>query len=198
MNVHVPPSTVTQSAPERDAGPWRFTVADVERMVEAGILREQDRVELINGELIAMPPKTPAHENPRNRLVRLLNRSLPEPYMAAGETTLRLDDDSYVEPDVIVYDDAMGVEALRGQTTLLIVEVSVSSLDYDLNRKPATYAAHGVRELWVVDVEGRRVRVHRSPRGDAYSDVTDSDWTAALCPLFRPELRASMADLVGD
>ena len=189
MNVHAPVA-------EFQAVRWRFTVRDVERMAEAGILKDTDRVELVEGELIQLPPKSPDHENPRNRLVRRLNRLLPDRYMAAGETTLRFSEHSYVEPDVLVYDDTNGAEGLDEDTVILAVEISVSTVKYDLGRKADLYASYGIRELWVVDVAERMVIVHREPIEGSYRSVQRRSVTEPVLPIHFPDIAITFADFM--
>ena len=189
MNVHAP-------SHEFELARWRFTVRDVERMVEVGILSEGDRVELIEGELIEMAPKGDEHEGVKDPLVMRIARSIPDPLSVSVETTLKLSSDTIVEPDLIIYDASNGRAGLNAEAVLLAVEVSVSTLAYDLNRKPLVYAAHGVRELWVIDVVGRTVRVHRDPSNGTYADAQDHPVTRPLAPLLVPNLSITFADFM--
>jgi Uma2 family endonuclease len=172
-----------------------FTVADVERMVEAGILAEDDRVELIDGDLVTMSPKGIRHEILRYALARWWNRRLPERFGVLVETTLRLSETAYVEPDLLVFDHGSGLRALSGPGVLLAVEVSDTSLAYDLGRKPALYASHGVRELWVIDANRLETHVHRDPGDGRYASVVIHDAGALLAPVRAPDAALRLADL---
>lgn len=201
MNVHVPPPGLPRDARRTagrlyEAGPWRFTVRDVERMVETGILREKDRVELIDGELVTMAPKGDDHESAKDPIAMRLARLLREPYMVSVETTFRLSPDTYVEPDLLIYDGTNGRAGLSPTSALLAIEIAVTSLPYDLGRKPGIYARHGVRELWVVDVKDRRVHVHREPGPDGYASIAEHGWSDPLTPSLLPDLTVSVAELV--
>jgi len=147
-----------------------LTADDVLRMVAAGILSEDEPVELLHGALTRVSPKSPAHGAVLARLVRwLLASGLPAGLDVRTEHPLVVPDrTSLPEPDVAVV--VPGGDPHRHPTSaLLVVEVSVSSLRADLSVKPALYAAAGVPELWVVDVPGRRVERFRDPDGRHYA-----------------------------
>ena len=160
MTVH-PQHDITQAA--EGLGRHRFTVAMVEAMVAAGILEEDRRIELIGGELVPMSPKGIRHETLKIELCRLWNRLTPDSCTVAQETTFRLSEDTYLEPDFVVYGRATKLAALGSANVLLVVEIADSSLLYDTGRKAAIYADFGVRELWVVDAVRLIIRVFRDP-----------------------------------
>lgn len=146
-----------------------LTVDDVWRMVEAGILTEDDRVELLEGALVEMSPKSPEHEG----VITLLTRWLM-PLLAAGTHDLRTraplvvpDPRSLPEPDLAVV-ERLSEPGAHPTSALLVVEVSVSSLLTDTSVKPALYAAAGVPEYWVVDVPHQRLEIRRDPVGAEY------------------------------
>ena len=93
---------------------WRFTVAEVEAMVAAGILDEDERVELIEGELVPMSPKGSRHEVLKAALNRRWQRVCPEDLQIAPETTFRLSVDTYLEPDFVVYPSTVGLVGIKG------------------------------------------------------------------------------------
>jgi Uma2 family endonuclease len=139
---------------------WAFTVAEVERMVEAGVIPADARIEVIGGEIVPMSPKGARHEILKVALSRHWGKRSPDNYVVAQETGLRLDEHTYLEPDFVIFREEVGLASLKGPDVLLAVEVADSSLDYDLQRKPVIYARFGVRELWVVDAARRVVHVH--------------------------------------
>ena len=141
----------------------RFTVAEIESMVSSGIIAEDERIELIGGEVLPMSPKGARHKTIRNELVFQLARQCPSTLRVASETPLTLNADEFVEPDVLVHPKSMRLPDVRGDTVLLVVEVADSSLAYDLNTKAGLYAAHGVREYWVINTKNLETRVHRDP-----------------------------------
>jgi Uma2 family endonuclease len=191
MNVTAP-SRVTQAAeglPRR-----RFTVAEVDAMVAGGVMDEDERVELIGGELVPMSPKGDRHEVVKVALLRRWYRAAPDDYDLAPETTFQFSDDTYLEPDVVIYSRAEGLASLSGPTALLVVEIADSSLRYDMGRKAALYASFAVRELWVIDAVKLTARVFRAPSDKGYSQTADFSASERLIPLFAPEAFALRLD----
>jgi Uma2 family endonuclease len=164
----------------------RFTMAEVEAMVAAGVMEEDERVELIGGELVPMSPKGNQHEVVKSALVDLWIRSRPDDCRVTQETTFRLSEDTYLEPDVVIYPRTTGLRALMGTNVLLVVEIADSSLRYDIGRKAALYAGFGIRELWVIDAVPLTTRVFREPAADGYRDARDFGPTDQLVPLIAP------------
>lgn len=176
----------------------RFTVADVEAMVAAGLLDEDERVELIGGELVPMSPKGNHHEILKTRLMIEWARRLPGGVLFTPETTFRLSEDTYLEPDFTFYEAATGLRGLNGGTALLVVEIADSSFAYDTGRKAALYASFGIRELWVIHAVRLETRIHREPGADGYRDIADLPATERLTPLLLSNLAIRLADLPGE
>ncbi|HEY3719756.1 MAG TPA: Uma2 family endonuclease [Roseiarcus sp.] len=183
MNValHSRSTQAAEGLPRR-----RFTVAEVEAMVAAGIMDEDERVELIGGELVPMSSKGIHHEALKVALndhwVGLRSRTC----VVAPETTFRLSDDTFLEPDFVVYPRASRLKSLSQSNVLLVVEVADSSLGYDRGRKAALYASFGVRELWVIDAVKRATRVFRKPSAEGYGETLDFGESDLLTPEFAP------------
>lgn len=157
----------------------RWTVAEIEAMTQAGILDEDERFELIGGEIVPMNSKGIHHEVLKNALIYHLVRSAPDDVRFGLETTFRLSEDSFVEPDFIFFRKADGLANLNPRTALLAIEVADSSLRWDLGRKARIYANFGIPELWVIDAVARVTHVHRRPAVEGYGDLrvvtTDED-----------------------
>jgi len=182
-------TTAAEGLPRR-----RFTVAEVEAMVAAGIMEEDERVELIGGELVPMSPKGNHHELVKSALVDRWIRARPEDCRLTQETTFRLSEDTYLEPDIVIYPRKIGLTGITGTNVLLVVEIADSSLRYDMGRKAALYASFGVRELWVIDAIRLTTRVFREPSADGYGDTRDFRGPDRLVPLFAPEAFALRLD----
>ena len=173
----------------------RFAVAEIEAMIAAGLMMEE-RNELIGGEVVPMSPKGNHHEVLKIALLRRWYRSAPEDVEIAPETTFRLSEDTYLEPDVVVFDRAAGLPGLTGEGVFLVVEISDSSLRYDIGNKARLYAGFGVRELWVMDAVRRATHVFRSPSDEGYRDVRECAADVRVAPLVAPEAFAlRLADL---
>ena len=182
-------TTAAEGLPRR-----RFTVAEVEAMVAAGVMEEDERVELIGGELVPMSPKGNQHEVMKAALLRRWYRAVPDEYDLVPETTFRLADDTYLEPDVVIYPRSSGIRGLNVATALLVVEIADSSLRYDMGRKAALYAGFGIRELWVIDAVKLTTRVFREPGPDGYGDARDCAASDELRPAFAPDAFALRLD----
>lgn len=175
-------TTAAEGLPRR-----RFTVAEVEAMVAAGVMDEDERVELIGGELVPMSPKGIRHEILKAALLHRWYRAAPDDVTLVPETTFRLSEDTYLEPDVVIFPKAAGLRGLTAATALLVVEIADSSLRYDLGRKARLYAGFEVRELWVIDAVALTLRVYRDPSADGYRSARDYDLTDRVTPAFAPE-----------
>ncbi len=187
MNVLVTPN-----------GHRAFTIADMDRMVEAGILDADERIELIAGELVPMSAKGSRHESIKGALVLRWGRICPSGYGFVPETGLRLDPHNYLEPDFILFSRSKRLADVRGPDVLLAVEVADSSLDYDLRRKPLVYAAFGVHELWVIDAARRVVHRHSEVRSDGYAEIRECQAVERLAPRHAPAAFAFALDDLED
>lgn len=158
-----------------------FTIEEVERMVEVGIIPREERFELIGGEIVPMSPKGIRHERWKTAIMRHYCRVLDNsPELNATvefltETTLRLAENTFLEPDFIFVSKSVGLEGLAGPTALLAIEIADTSIAYDLGRKSEIYASFGVRELWVLDVNQRKLSVFRDPLPTKYPLRVDYD-----------------------
>jgi Uma2 family endonuclease len=138
-------------------------------MGRAGLFREE-RVELLDGEIITMSPQNSPHAATVHRLWSLLSRLFGSAAYVRAQAPVILDDWSEPEPDIAVcqpdpYDYAR--EHPRATQVLLVIEVAGSSLSYDRNRKARAYAASGIPMCWIVDLSGRRVEVLTDPDASA-------------------------------
>ena len=191
IGVEVRSTQAAEGLPRR-----RFTVADVEAMIAAGLMDEDERVELIGGELVPMAAKGNRHEIVKVALLDRWVRARPDGVRVAPETTFRLSEDTYLEPDVVIYDRATGLKSLSGENVLLVVEIADSSLRYDSGRKAALYAGFGVRDLWVIDAVRLETRVFRQPSPGGYLDVRDAGLNETILPATAPDVFAlRLADL---
>jgi Uma2 family endonuclease len=150
---------------------YRFTVDEYQRLGDAGILDEDDRVELLNGDLVVMAPIGREHRTLVDSLNLLFaSRAGNDRYRIGIQNPISLDLHSEPQPDLVLY-----VSSVRGrhpvpEEIFLLIEVADSSLAYDLGPKLTAYARAGVREVCVVDAIRHRVRVHRHPAGELYQE----------------------------
>jgi Uma2 family endonuclease len=196
MNEHLRPTSLPATTQAAEGLPRRrWTVAEIEEMVAKGIIAEDERFELIGGEVVPMSPKGARHELVKITLNRFFQRAAPEHLEIAPETTLRLDKDSFVEPDFVVFRRDLDLRALDGTAVLLAVEIADSSLAYDRGRKRQIYADYGVREVWVINANTLATLVLRDLARGSYAHANDEPYGQRLVPLLAPELAVSLADL---
>ena len=140
-------------------------------MAEAGMLPEHEHVELIDGQLIPMSPVGDPHIFCVDELTHLLVQRLPadsaDTMRVSVQSPLRIDAHNAPEPDVVVKKSRGG--AATPETTLLVVEVSDTTLAYDRDTKLPLYAEAGIPEVWLVNLKARQVEVYRDPKEQAYT-----------------------------
>jgi len=159
---------------------------------EAAGLFDQERLELVEGELINKMGKNRSHTNSLTRLQAWLIRVFGEDYVNP-ETPIDVAPEdnptSEPEPDLIVLTKLTWEIRTRNpqpSELRLVVEISDSSLGFDLTVKAVLYARAGIVEYWVADVAARRLVVHRDPQGGMYQSITVYSETESVCPLAAP------------
>lgn len=157
----------------------RLSVEDVMRMVRAGVLDEDDRIELVEGVLVEMVPIGAEHDGAVNWLNRHFTSVASDSWDVRIQSTL-LVEGGYVLPDVLLTEPLP--RSQQPTTALLAVEVAQSSQARD-REKATTYAAADVLEYWIVDLAARALVVHREPRAGAYRSIESFADGATVTPL---------------
>jgi Uma2 family endonuclease len=174
----------------------RWTLEEFERLTELGIFSEDDRIELIDGELVPVSPKGNRHELVRDELQNWLMRRLPATLRLSAEIGWRPPGaDTYVEPDLLICPMAFKGVTVAPADVLLAIEVAHSSLRFDTTAKARLDATLGVREYWVVNAGTLATRIHRQPSGGHYGDVVELASQSALSPLYVPHLVVRLCEL---
>jgi Uma2 family endonuclease len=172
----------------------RWTLAEFERLGELGIFKEDDRIELIGGELVPMSPKGNRHELVRSAILNWLRRNLPDELDLHVEPGWRAAG-NYCEPDFLIGPICSSPTSVRANEVALLIEVAHWSLKFDTTVKASLYAAAGVRDYWVVNARTLATKVHRAPSMKGYGSVVDVRASKALTPLVVPSLALRLADL---
>jgi Uma2 family endonuclease len=169
-------------------------------MLDAGILHEHDRVELIEGEIWQVSPIKGPHLSSVARLDRLLQRSLGDDALILVQSPIHLDDFSEPQPDLAVarfredfYEESLPTPG----DILLLIEVADSSLNFDRNVKTGLYARHGIPEVWLRDIPYSNLQVHRAPSPEGYRDVRIFRRGERLSPLAFPDLVLEVDAILG-
>ncbi len=177
-----------------------FTTAKYDRMIEAGILDEDDRVELIEGEIVEMTPIGSVHVARVNRCIPVLTAIFGRNAQLSVQNPIHLGDASEPQPDVTFLRPQADYYASALPTAadiLLLVEVSDSSLAFDRQIKIPLYARHGVAEVWLIDVAEDLITVYRDPTPSGYATVHDVSRGGTLSVLAFPGCEIAAADLLG-
>jgi Uma2 family endonuclease len=176
----------------------RFTRAEYYRMAEVGILREDDRVELIKGEILEMAPIGRRHKAFVANLGQLLILRLASRALVHVQSGVVLADDTEPEPDVAVLRRRAVPYKEReahAEDVLLLIEVADTSLAYDRSTKLHLYAEAGIPEYWVVDSAAEVVEVHRTPGPEGYRDVSRVAGAATLTLLAFPDVALTTTEI---
>ena len=181
------PIKVPPAAPTRR----RFTVDDYYAMGRIGILCETERVELLAGDVIVMPPINDWHASRVGRFTNTLPTQLQGRAVVWIQNPVRLDDGSEVQPDVTLLrwrDDFYDSGHPAPADVLLLIEVSDSSLSLDRNQKLPRYAAAGIPEVWIVNRPDRRIEAYANPVGDEYADARHYGPGESIAPQAFPDI----------
>ena len=152
----------------------RFTVEEFQRLISLGVLPEDERVELVEGTIVAMSPINVPHVLAVNQLTRLLGAQVGDRAILSIQNPVRLGQFTMPQPDVALW--RRQPDGYRGRLPdpddlLLVIEVADSSTEYDRGGKAALYAAAGVEEYWVVNLPAQVVEVYRQPREGSYRAI---------------------------
>jgi Uma2 family endonuclease len=180
--------------------PRLFTVEEYDRIVEAGILGENDRVELVNGRIVEMIASGSRHAACVIRLNALLSKHVADRAIVLVQNPVRASELSEPEPDLGLLrprSDYYAAAHPGPGDMFLLIEVAETSLDYDRSVKAALYAAASVPEVWIVDLNLGQIEVHRSPGPDGYAEVRSLGADERLAPLAFPDVSLAVRDILG-
>ena len=178
----------------------RFTVAEYDQMAQADILSEDDRVELIDGEILEMTPIGRRHAGCVDCLAHLFYRSLGQAAQIRVQGPVRLSERSEPQPDIAVLRPRLDFYRLGHPTpedVLLLVEVAETSAEGDRRVKAPLYARSDIREFWLVDLEEDVIFVYRDPTPTGYRTVRGARRGERLAPLAFPAEEFAVADILG-
>src|SRR6185503_363226 len=173
MNSHLRPAPFPAATQAAEGLPRRrWSVAEIEAMVAKGIILEDERFEMIGGEVVPMSPKGNRHELVKKALQQYWTPLIVgSPIGLITETTLRVGQDEFYEPDFLFWPRSIPLKDVTAANALLIVEVADTSLRYDLGTKADIYARLDLCELWVINAETLVTTIHREPQPTRYANV---------------------------
>lgn len=153
----------------------QFTVDEYTRMRETGILTEDDRVELLDGEIYEMSPVGPLHVALVNKLNKLLGKQVGERGIISIQNPIRISVYGEPQPDIAILQPRADfyTEALATpDDILLLIEVADTTLEYDREHKLPLYAQAHIREVWIIDVHSQMIEQYTQPSQGIYTQVT--------------------------
>ena len=177
---------------------YKLSLDDYHKLGEAGILNEDSRVELVEGELIEMAPIGGAHMAVVNRLNRLLVLAVGDLGVVSVQNPVSLPPHSEPQPDVAILRPRTGddVFAVPGaEDVLLLIEVADTTLAYDRTVKLPLYAKCGIPESWIVNLQLRCIEVYREPMADGYAKRSEIEFHGSVTPLALPKISVAVADV---
>ena len=192
-------TTTSVKAPQIARESRKFTVDEYFRMVEEGILQEDERVELIEGDILHMPPMGPPHYSGIMRYTRVFRQFPVEKFALLIQAPLPLDEHSAPEPDIALLkfleDDYAGGYA-GPDDTLLVIEIAESSLAYDRGVKAHLYGRAGIPETWVLNLPGDCIERFTEPGPDGYTQHTVLRRGDRVPPVSLPDVELAVDDLL--
>ncbi|APC07882.1 Uma2 family endonuclease [Neomoorella thermoacetica] len=177
----------------------RFTVDEYYQMARAGILGEDDRVELIEGEIIEMVPIGTRHAACIRRLLHIFSTKIGDNALVDTQNPLRLGQNSEPQPDLMLLkprDDYYATFHPRPEDVLLLVEVADTSVAFDREVKVNLYARGGVNEVWLVNLQAQQVTAYHLPSPSGYREVKEYGRGDHISPLVFPGLNIPVQDIL--
>lgn len=178
---------------------WLITVQTYHRIIEAGILGPQDRVELIEGEIIKMASIGRRHAVTVKKINRIFSRILGERAVVGIQDPLEMENHSEPEPDFILLRNPMDIYEERKPIpadVLLILEVSDSSLVFDRKEKGHLYAKANIQEYWIANLEEDIIEVYREPDGQHFKLCMIKKNGETVSPLAFPDVQIPVSDII--
>jgi hypothetical protein len=177
----------------------RFTVEEYHRLAEAGVLREDERVELLNGVIVPMMPIGPFHGGVTKWLSAILHETSRGRWITSTQDPVQLGEHDEPQPDLMLLRPVADFYRHRhpgAQDVFLLVEVSDSSLLVDRAEKVPAYAAAGIPEVWIVNLPQLLIEVHREPVAGSYSQIAKVRPGEPLAPMAFPDATIDTAALL--
>ncbi|MGK7876229.1 MAG: Uma2 family endonuclease [Xenococcaceae cyanobacterium] len=179
----------------------KFTVQQYHQMADTGILTENERVELIQGEIIQMSPIGTRHAAYVRRLIKLFSQKLSDRVLVDVQNPVELDDTSEPQPDVALLEpreDFYESAHPQSQDIFLLIEVADTTVAYDREIKIPLYAEDNIAEVWLVDINEQCVEVYREPTLDGYQNVQKLQRDQSLSLQAFPDLEITVNEVLGE
>jgi hypothetical protein len=178
-----------------------FTVEEYHRMAQAGILSEDDRVELIDGEILKMAPIGSRHAGAVKRLLdKFIHLQAAGKVLLSVQDPVRLGEHSEPQPDLMLLrprPDFYASSHPGPQDVLLLVEVAETSATYDREGKLPLYARAGIPEVWLIDLSEEQIEIYRHPFPQGYQEVQHVRRGERVAPSALPDVFLPVEAILG-
>ncbi len=193
------PATTAPVAEATDPAPYLWTRAKYEEAVKAGLFTTDDKIELIEGEIVQKMPQNDPHRTALGAMQEALGRAFPTGHWVCIQMPLSVGRRSKPEPDLAVvvgsWRDYRSA-APTAEATVLLVEVSDTTLRYDQTRKAALYAHAGIGDYWIVNLPEQVLEARRVPVDGVYTQTLRLAPGEAVAPLAAPDAPLAIGDLL--
>ena len=181
-----------------EPAPYRFTVKDWHRLGDAGVFDEEKRLELLDGEIIAMSPIGNRHAVATCNLIEFFADNNRRRYVVSPGNPIEADQFSEPVPDLMLLPRAQKTARRHPLTNeaFLVVEISDSTLSYDRGRKLRKYAKSGVQEYWIVNLQDDVIEVYRSPEGEKYLETSVAKDCHLIAPQAFPDTAVAVNEII--
>ena len=192
------PSSATFPAMSALATTYKFTTEDFYHLYETGVFNSKDRIELLNGEIIIMHAIGYRHAQAVTNLNAYLSEQARRRYKISPQNPVELERYSAPQPDLTLVPWSRGNSKRHPapEEVFLIIEVADSSLDYDREEKLRAYAATGIREFWILNLQDDRLEIYRQPEGPAYREQITIPADGTASPLAFPDVTIALAEIL--
>jgi Uma2 family endonuclease len=178
----------------RQPQPRKFSIAEYYKLAESGILAPSERVELLNGQIIRMPPIGETHRTIVDKLTYLLVDKPRKRYQVSIDQPIRIENFNEPQPDVVLFKTEVENKHPTPEDIYLVIEVADTTLDYDSGVKLRAYEKAGIEEYWIIDVGKKAVNIYRlPPQKRKYTPETHTH--GVIAPQAFPDVPVALEDI---
>lgn len=181
---------------DAEFAPVRFTRDAIIQIADSAWFRQLGRVEIIDGVLIQMSPSWLPHSRAVYVVSHTLGNLTNDQFEISIDQLVLFGEDGMHAPDIAFFDEGFSKREPDSSDLRFVIEIAETTLDYDLGTKATRYGAFGIPELWVIDLEGRRLVMHRDPQESGYADVRALGWNEEASPLIAPDVSITLAKVL--
>jgi Uma2 family endonuclease len=179
-----------------DVAVRRISVDEYYKMAEVGILKPDERVELIDGEIVQMSPIGIRHMRCVNRFTKKLAKAVPDDIVVSVQNPIRLSENDEPQPDIVIARDVGGDEPFGPKDVILVIEVAETTDDFDRKVKVPRYAEEGIAEVWLANLPEETIETFGEPKNGAYTVACVYHAGDTIRPRLLPSVGIDAAEMV--